>query len=86
MDTHYYSDYCYLDMVGDEAAAEKLASLPSSAKRVRGNRAGTKKGIAIHVKTTDAQKEALVRKVESACIVAGKMAVEREIAKEKNFN
>ena len=75
MTTTLFSNDWSLQVVGEEAAAAKLASLPTSAKRPRGNRAGKNTSNAGHVKTTDAQREALVRNVESACFVAGAVAV-----------
>jgi len=75
MATPQFSSNWYLQVVGQEAAAAKLDSLPPSAKRPRGNRAGKKTSNAGHVKTTDEKRKALELEVERVCIVAGCVAV-----------
>jgi hypothetical protein len=73
-----FSDDPDLNAVGRKAAAAKFAVLPGAAKSARGTRAGKKTSNAGHVQTTTEQRNALAKKVETSCAVAGAVAVAAE--------
>lgn len=70
-----FSDDPDLNAVGRKAAAAKFAVLPGAATRSRGKRGGKKTSNAGRVPTTDAQRDALARKVKTSCAVTGAVAV-----------